>query len=123
MSIGTLVLLIAIGVIAGIVSGVAGVGGGIIVVPVLVFIFGFSQHNAQGTSIMFMLPPIGILAAYNYYKAGYGDIKYAILLSIAFIIGGYLGSKLSINLAEATVKKIFGVILLVVALKMIFFSK
>lgn len=120
MGIGTLILLIAIGIIAGIVSGMAGVGGGIIVVPVLVLLLGFSQHTAQGTSLFFMLPPIGILAAYNYYKAGHVDIKYALILSAAFIIGGYLGSKISINLAEDTIKKIFGGVLLLVALKMIF---
>lgn len=120
MDIGTLMLLIAIGIIAGIVSGMAGVGGGIIVVPVLVLLLGFSQHTAQGTSIFFMLPPIGILAAYNYYKAGYVDIKYALILSAAFIIGGYFGSKISINLAEDTVRKIFGGVLLLVAIKMIF---
>ena len=119
MSTITLIILIAIGIIAGMVSGVAGVGGGIIVVPILVFIFGFSQHDAQGTSLMFMLPPIGILAAYNYYKSGYGDIKFALILAAAFIIGGYLGSKISINLSETVVKKVFGVILLLIALKML----
>ena len=120
MTIGTLILLISIGMFAGVVSGMTGIGGGLVVIPVLVFILGFSQHTAQGTSIFFMLPPIGILAAYNYYKAGYVNVKYALILSAAFIIGGYLGSKISINLAEDTVKKIFGVVLLVIAIKMIF---
>ena len=120
MTIGTLILLISIGMFAGVVSGMTGIGGGLVVIPVLVFILGFSQHTAQGTSIFFMLPPIGILAAYNYYKAGYVNVKYALILSAAFIIGGYLGSKISINLAEETIKKIFGVVLLIIAIKMIF---
>ncbi len=120
MTIGTLILLISIGMFAGVVSGMTGIGGGLVVIPVLVFILGFSQHAAQGTSIFFMLPPIGILAAYNYYKAGYVNVKYALILSAAFIIGGYLGSKISIGLAEETIKKIFGIVLLIIALKMIF---
>ena len=115
-----ILLLLLVGLIAGIVSGTLGVGGGIVIVPALMLILGFSQHQAQGTSLAFMLPPIGILAAFNYYKAGHIDIKVAIILTIAFVIGGYLGSVFSINLPEKALKKIFGIFMLFIALKMIF---
>ncbi len=120
----TILILIVIGLIAGILSGMIGIGGGIIIVPALIYFLGLSQLNAQGTSIALMLPPIGILAAMNYYKAGALNIKYAIVISLAFIIGGYFGSKLSISyISEEQMKKVFGTILLFVSLKMIFFSK
>lgn len=124
MSITTLVILLLIGIFAGILSGLIGVGGGIIIVPALVYFLGVSQHTAQGTSLALMLPPIGILAAMNYYKAGALNIKYAAVIAVAFVIGGYLGSKLSITyIDEILMKKIFGFILLIAAIKMIFFSK
>ncbi len=124
MSISTLLILIVIGLLAGILSGFVGVGGGIIVVPALVYLLGLSQHSAQGTSLALMLPPIGILAAMNYYKAGELNIKYAMVIAASFIIGGYFGSKISIELiSESLMKKLFGVIMLIAAIKMVFFSK
>lgn len=124
MTTSTLLILIGIGLVAGILSGLIGVGGGIIVVPALVYFLGISQHSAQGTSLALMLPPIGILAAMNYYKAGELNIKYAIVIAIAFIIGGYVGSRLSIELiSESVMKKIFGFIMLIAAIKLVFFSK
>ena len=124
MSIGTLIILLLVGLAAGVLSGMVGVGGGIIIVPALVYFVGLSQHAAQGTSLALMLPPIGILAAMNYYKAGMLNIKYALIIAIAFVIGGYLGSKISITyISEAMMKKVFGVIMLVAAIKLVFFSK
>lgn len=124
MSITTLIILILIGVSAGVLSGLIGVGGGIIVVPCLVYFLGLTQHSAQGTSLALMLPPIGILAVYNYYKADALNIKYALIIAAAFVVGGYLGSKVSLTyISEALMKKIFGVIMLVAAVKLIFFSK
>jgi uncharacterized membrane protein YfcA len=124
MTTSTLIILIGIGLIAGILSGLIGVGGGIIVVPALVYFLGLNQHMAQGTSLALMLPPIGILAAMNYYKAGELNIKYAAVIAVAFILGGYLGSKLSIEIISETVmKKKFGVIMLIAAIKLVFFSK
>jgi len=120
----TILILIVIGLLAGVLSGLIGVGGGIIIVPALVYLLGLSQHSAQGTSLALMLPPIGILAAMNYYKAGALNVKYAIIISLAFIIGGYFGSKLSISyISEENMKKVFGMILLFVSVKMVFFSK
>lgn len=124
MSFTTLIILILIGLTAGALSGMIGVGGGIIIVPGLVYILGLSQFQAQGTSLALMLPPIGILAAYNYYKADALDWKYAAIIAIAFIIGGYFGSKLTLEfIDEKTLKRIFGGIMAIVAIKMIFFPK
>src|SRR5215470_7061194 len=98
MSTETILLLTIIGLAAGILSGMVGVGGGIIVVPALVFFLGFSQHQAQGTSLGLLLLPVGILAVINYYNKGFIDVKVVIIMSIAFILGGWLGSKLSLAL-------------------------
>jgi uncharacterized membrane protein YfcA len=96
-----------------------GVGGGLVIVPSLVFILGMSQHQAQGTSLAMMLAPIGIMAVYNYFREGYVNIKYAIILALAFILGAWLGSLFSVNLSGSTLKKIFGALMLIVGLKMI----
>lgn len=119
MQISDLLLLILIGLSAGLVGGGLGVGGGIVIVPALMFLFGYSQHQAQGTSLAFMLPPIGILAAYNYYKEGHIDIKVSLILCLAFVVGAYIGSLVSVNLPAKTLKKIFGFFMLFVAIKMI----
>src|SRR5215470_15408493 len=111
MSTETILLLTIIGLAAGILSGMVGVGGGIIVVPALVIFLGFSQHQAQGTSLGLLLLPVGILAVINYYNKGYIDIKVVAIMSVAFIIGGWLGSKLSLSLPQETVRKIFGIVL------------
>ncbi len=118
MTITTVFLLIATGLAAGLLSGLIGVGGGIVMVPILVLI-GLSQHQAQGISLAVMLPPVTFLAVMNYYKEGYVDWKYAIIIAIFFIIGGYFGSKLAINIDQKLLKKIFGVIMLIIAGKMI----
>ena len=118
MSMYTIMLLIIIGLIAGVLSGMIGVGGGIIIVPALVFFLGFSQHQAQGTSLGLLLLPVGILAVMNYYNKGFIDIKVVVIMSIAFILGGWLGSKLSLALPGDIVKKIFGVLLFYTGIKM-----
>jgi len=120
MSISMLMILIAIGIVTGAMAGMLGIGGAIIMIPALVYFMGFSQQMAQGTSLAVMLPPIGILAAYNYYKAGHVDIKFALILAATFLIGSYFGSRFALTLPQATLKKIFGVLLLLVAAKMLF---
>ena len=118
MSIETILLLIIVGLAAGVLSGMVGVGGGIIIVPALVIFLGFSQHQAQGTSLGLLLLPVGILAVMNYYNKGYIDIKVVAIMSIAFVLGGWLGSKLSLSLAQDTVKKIFAIVLFYTAFRM-----
>jgi uncharacterized protein len=120
MSITMLLILIGIGIITGIMAGMLGIGGAIIMIPALVFFMGFTQQTAQGTSLAVMLPPIGIIAAFNYYKAGHVNIKFALILAAAFLFGSYFGSKLALNLPQAALKKIFGVLLILVAAKMLF---
>ncbi len=122
MSVSTVLILLVIGTITGIMAGMLGIGGGLVVIPALVMILGMSQQAAQGTSLAMMLPPIGILAAYNYYKAGHVDIKFALLLAATFILGSYFGSKLAISIPQEALKKIFGVFLLLVAIKMLFWK-
>jgi len=120
MSVTTLLILLLVGVVTGFMAGMLGIGGAIIMVPALIYILGFSQHMAQGTSLAVMLPPIGIIAAYNYWKAGQVDIKVAIILIITFLLGSYFGSKLATTLPQATLRKIFAILLLLVATRMLF---
>lgn len=119
MSASQIIILCLIGIFAGIVGGTLGVGGGIIIVPALVFIFGFTQHHAQGTSLAVLLFPIGILAVLNYAREGYVNYKVALVLILTFVIGSYLGSVLSINLPGKLLKRIFGVLMMIAAIKMI----
>lgn len=118
-----IIILLLIGLAAGMLSGLIGIGGGIIIVPALVYFLGFSQHSAQGTSLGLLLPPVGILAVANYYKKGYLDIKVVAIMCVAFIIGAYFGSKISLVVPEEKLKKIFAFTLLFIAGKMLFFDK
>jgi uncharacterized membrane protein YfcA len=120
MNLTTIIILVIIGLMAGVFGGMFGVGGAIIMVPALVYFLGVDQHTAQGTSVAIMLPPIGLFAAYNYYKAGQVNIWYAVIIAIAFLVGGYFGSKIALALPENLMKKIFGILLLLVALRIIF---
>lgn len=119
MDIGTVIILIILGLAAGVLGGLIGVGGGIIIIPGLIFLLGMSQHMAQGTSLAVMLPPIGLLAAYNYYRAGAVDLKYAAIIAAAFLIGGYFGSRIALGIPLDTLKKVFGIFLLLIGLQMI----
>ncbi len=120
MNLTTIIILVIIGLMAGVFGGMFGVGGAIIMIPALVYFLGVDQHTAQGTSVAIMLPPIGLFAAYNYYKAGEVNIWYAIIIAMAFMIGGYFGSILALKIPENLMKKIFGILLILVALRMIF---
>ena len=120
MNLTTIIVLVIIGLMAGVFGGMFGVGGAIIMIPALVYFLGVDQHTAQGTSVAIMLPPIGLFAAYNYYKAGQVNIWYAVIIAIAFMAGGYFGSMIALKLPENLMKKIFGILLILVALRMIF---
>jgi len=117
MNTETVLLLLAIGIAAGILSGMVGVGGGLIIVPALVFFLGFTQHQAQGTSLGLLLLPVGILAVINYYNKGNIDIKVVLVMSIAFVLGGWIGSKIALSLPQETLKKIFAIFLFYVAFR------
>ena len=109
-----------LGLVAGIYSGLIGIGGGTIIVPALVFLFGLSQHQAQGTTLALLVPPIGLLAAWTYYKQGYVDFRIAALICVGFFIGGLIGAKFAAKLSNVTLERVFGVALLLIALKMLF---
>lgn len=115
----TFVVLILLGSLAGVTSGLIGIGGGIIIVPALVLFFGFSQQMAQGTTLALMVPPLGILAAWTYYRQGYVDIKTAGLICLGFLIGSILGADLAIRLPTEILTRSFGAILVVIGLKML----
>jgi len=115
--------LLIIGLAAGFMGGLVGIGGGVIIVPALVMLLGMSQHEAQGTSLMMILFPVGILGVLNYYKQGYVDFKYAGLLAVGFFVGSYIGSKFSLSLPQLTVKRIFAVVMMLLAIKILFIDK
>ena len=119
----TVILVIVIGIAAGTLSGLVGVGGGIIIVPALVYFIGFTQKGAQGTSLGVLLLPVGILGVMQYYKQGHIDLKVVGYLSIGFIVGGYFGSKIALNISQESAKKIFAVLMIIIAIKMMFFDK
>jgi uncharacterized membrane protein YfcA len=122
MTLQILLILLAVGLAAGFLSGMVGIGGGIIIVPVLVYFLGFTQHQAQGTTLFMFLLPIGILGVMNYHKQGFVDYKTSLIICTTFVFGSYFGSKLSISLDQKTVKQIFGAIIILLGAKMLFWK-
>ncbi len=122
MTYAVILTLILIGLVAGTFSGLIGIGGAIIIIPSLIYFLGMDQYSAQGTSLGIMLPPIGILAAWSYYKEGALNLQYAMIIAAAFVVGGYIGSKFALNIPEAMIRKVFAAVLAVIAIKM-FLSK
>lgn len=110
---------IALGLIIGVLSGLIGIGGGVFIVPALVFLFGLTQQDAQGTTLALLIPPIGLLAAYTYYKAGHVNLTIAAFVAIGFFVGGLVGAKYAVNLPNDVLRKVFGVAMLVIAVYMI----
>lgn len=112
-----------IGTAAGLLSGLLGLGGAIIIIPALIMLLGFSQQMAQGTALMMMVLPIGALAAFQYYQKGYVDIKVALVMAVFFFFSGYFGAKFATQIPQELLKKLFAVMLIVIAVKMLFFDK
>jgi uncharacterized membrane protein YfcA len=112
-------LYIVLGLVAGIFGGIFGIGGGTILIPALVYLFGLTQHQAQGTTLAIMVPPIGLLAALRYYYSGNVKLGMAGFICLGFFIGGLIGASLIQNLADPALKKLFGIFLLLVSLRMI----
>jgi len=115
----TILQYLLLGLVVGVLSGIVGLGGGVFIVPALVFLFGFSQHQAQGTTLAMLVPPIGILAAWTYYQRGYVDLKVAAFLALGFFFGGLFGSRIATSLPSLTLGRIFGVVLFLISIKMI----
>lgn len=118
MSVQTILILVIIGVSAGILSGFVGVGGGIIIVPALVYVLGMSQFEAQGTSLFVLLLPVGILAVVNYSKAQTINWRFGLIIAVTFLVGGFVGSKIALKINPAYVKLIFGVLMAYVSIRM-----
>ena len=118
-----ILIVIIIGIAAGMLSGLVGVGGGLIIVPALIYFLGMSQHTAQGTSLGLILLPVGILAVLSYYKQGHVDYKVVGVLAIGFLAGSYFGSKIALSISQETLKKVFAVLMIIIALKMLFIDK
>lgn len=123
MSAQVIIILMMIGLAAGILSGLIGIGGGIIIVPALIYFLNFSAHQAQGTSLGLLLLPVGILAVINYYNKGFIDVKVVGIMCLAFVAGGWIGSKLSLSLPEEPIKKVFAFFLIFTAFKMLGWDK
>jgi uncharacterized protein len=120
MSVSTVLILILIGVCAGVLSGFVGVGGGMIIVPGLVFLLGASQLSAQGTSLAVIMLPVGIFGVMNYYKAGHINLSFALIIALAFVVGSYIGSKYALKVPEHKIKFLFGLFLLYIAIRMVY---
>ena len=123
MEIQTILIIIMVGLAAGMLSGLVGVGGGIIIVPSLVYFIGFSQKTAQGTSLAMIMLPVGIFGVMQYYKQGHVDFKIVGLLAIGFLAGSFFGSKIALSISQETLKKVFAILMIVIAVKMLFFDK
>ncbi len=115
-------LYVLLGLVTGVFSGLIGIGGAIIIIPSLVLLFGLSQHTAQGTTLALMVPPIGLLAAWTYYKAGFVDLKIAALICAGFFFGGLIGARFATEISEQHLRKIFGLVLLLTSIRMILFK-
>jgi uncharacterized protein len=115
----TIIILLLIGLAAGFLSGLIGIGGGIVIVPVLVYLLAMNQKTAQGTTLFMFLMPIGILGVYNYHKAGHVDFRTAIIMAITFVIGSYFGSKTAISIDTKLVRQIFALAMILIGIKML----
>ena len=118
----TIIILLCIGLLAGILSGMIGIGGGVVIVPALVYFMSMNQQEAQGTSLAVLLLPVGILAVYYYYKAGFVNVNAAWVIAISFVLGGLIGSKIALAIDQNILKKVFGGFMLLIAIKMIFWK-
>jgi uncharacterized membrane protein YfcA len=117
-----LILVALIGLAAGLLSGLFGIGGGVVIVPLLIGLAGFSITQAAGTSLAALLLPVGALGAWQYWQSGAVDLRAALLLAVGLLIGAYLGARLGVSLPPATVQRAFGALLVVVGLRFVLFS-
>jgi len=123
MDVQTIAILLALGLATGLLSGLVGVGGGIILVPALVYFVGYSQLDAQGTSLALLMLPVGFLGVIQYYKNGHIDMNTVLILAAGFILGSLFGSKIALQLPQETVRKVFALLMIVIAIKLLFFQK
>ena len=121
MNLTVLLSLIAIGLLAGILSGFMGVGGGVVMIPLMIVLLGYDQHEAQGMSLAVLAVPVTFLAAYNYHSSGHPiNWKFALVIAVCFVIGGFVGSKFAVSINQEVLKKVFAIVLVIAALKLFF---
>jgi len=118
-SVNQIILYVVLGLAAGILSGVIGIGGGVLIVPALVFLFGFTQQQAQGTTLALLVPPIGLLAAWTYYQHGLVNIRVAVFIAVGFILGSLYGARFAVGISNSTLERFFGAIIILIGLKMV----
>ncbi len=121
-TISQLIVLVLVGILAGLLSGFVGVGGGIVIVPAMIYFLHMTQKDAQGISLAVLLLPVGILGVMNYYKAGHINFSYSLIIAIGFVAGSYFGSKYALKLPEHKVKFLFGILMLLIAVQMLWKS-
>ena len=122
MDIQTILIIIMVGIAAGMLGGLVGVGGGIIIVPALIYFLGMDQKTAQGTSLGLIMLPVGILGVLQYYKQGHVDFRVVGVLAIGFFVGSFFGSKIALSLPQETVKRVFAILMILIAIKLLFFD-
>jgi hypothetical protein len=108
-----------LGLAVGALSGLIGIGGGVLITPALVYLFHFSQHQAQGTTLALLVPPIGLLGAWTYYRQGFVDVRVAVLICLGFFLGGLVGAKFAVGIPEVWLRRVFGTAMLAVAIRML----
>ncbi|MBL7754226.1 MAG: sulfite exporter TauE/SafE family protein [Chitinophagaceae bacterium] len=123
MTLTSILGLLLLGFLAGILSSLVGIGGGIVIVPALVLIFGLTQHTAQGTTLAMLAMPVSLAAAYSYFQKGMVEWKLAVILGIGFVLGGFLGGQVAVTIPSLQIKRIFAILLLIIAAKFLFFDK
>jgi uncharacterized protein len=114
---------VLLGLAAGVLSGLLGIGGAVVILPALVYIFGFPQHRAEGTTLALMVPPIGILAVMPFFKRGLVDVRAAAFICVGFLLGGLIGGRLAVGFSGIVLQKLFGVLLLALAARMLLWGK
>lgn len=115
--IGTIAAYAVLGITAGAVSGLVGIGGGILIVPALVLLFRMTQHQAQGTTLALLVPPIGLLAAWQYYRQGFVNVQAAAWICVGFVLGSWLGAKFAVGMSDVSLRRFFGVALVLIGAK------
>jgi uncharacterized protein len=119
----TIIGLIVLGIVAGVLSSMVGIGGGIVIVPTLVMAFGLAQHNAQGTTLAMLSFPVALASVYNYHKAGQVSWHFVLWLCLGFVVGSYFGSQYALQIPAKSIKRVFAVVMIVIAIKMLWESR